>query len=818
MKRATLWWKIALTLALLGLETSAGQGADRILLAGNHPIAAESLVSQGNADANLPLTMTIRFALRNAAELATLLKAQQDPVSPTYHKWLKTGEFNDRFGPTPSDVKMVADWLTNEGFSVESSGDSYIQFGGNVSQAQQSFAVRIARYGDGAKYANVEDPAIPSQFAAVIGAITGLDNLTRIRPAGLHRIAPSATDQAKLETLALNESVNAAETLASPDGPPSTPLFSFENITAFGPQDMRTFYDETVHAGSDGAGSCIALIGVSQIAAGALNAFDAKFHLPPIKLTTVVSGSNPGFTKDGSEIEAELDVEWSHALAPGAAEKLFVASEAKGDALATDIGAAVNDNTCGAISISFSYCGAPSSQFTGVLNPLFQQAAAQGQSVFVSSGDEGAADLDDQCNPTGARGVNEMSADPFVTSVGGTQTSPQYDQHGNVVGYAQEDGWNSDGATGGGASQVFAKPSYQSAPGVPADDARDVPDIALIASPVSPGVFLGDAVAAKPAQVVCCIGGTSLSAPMMAGFVTVLDQQVSERLGAINPILYDLGTQQYGAAGTQVGFHDITSGYNGYDGVSGFYAGAGYDQVTGLGSIDFDVFAQAVKGDLPPVVTTITATPSLLDFGDVDATGAGKPHKIVFANKGFEIASLGAVSLPSDFTMVPGGDHCSGTTIVPKKSCFVTVQFAPSGQGPCSQTLSIPYNGGASSPVTVALSGTATAVSLNAPTAVSFAPVAAGSSSKPKSVSITNSSVSATVTMSSAALTAPFTIARDSCSGATLGPKKHCVISIDFAPPGDTPSQTSMPGNLSFTFSYGVNGGSVGSSLTGVVK
>jgi hypothetical protein len=815
MKRALWLWKVVAAVILVAGGMGVGYGADGAILSGNHPMQTATLVSRGNADVNQPLAMTVRFALRNTDELTALLQQQQDPTSANYHKWLKTGEFDQRFGPNPSDVSAVAKWLSDEGFTVESSTDGFIDFSGNVGQAEQTFSVRIASYGDGATFANVEDPVIPSQFGGVIAAITGLDNLTRIKPAGLHQFQPTTPGP---ETLALNDTDVAG--LGSGSGLPTSPDFSFEGITAFGPQDMQTFYDETVQAGSDGAGSCIALVGVSEISSGALASFDNKFHLPATKLSTVVSGANPKTTHDGSELEAELDVEWSHAIAPAATQKLFVASNRSSDPLAMDIGAAVKDNKCGAISISFSYCGASSSEFTGVLDPLFKKAAAQGQSVFVSAGDEGAAALDDQCNPTDGRGVNEMSADPYVTAVGGTQASPNYDSKGNAMGYAQEQVWNSDGATGGGVSEVFAKPDYQKlgTPGMPNDANRDVPDIALIASPVLPGVFLGDAAVSKPAQVVCCIGGTSLSAPMMAGFVTVLDQQVDERLGSLNPILYSLADRQYGADGMDEGFHDVVNGNNSFDDVDGFNAGPGYDQTTGLGSIDFAVLAQAVKGNLPPVLTTIAATPAQLNFGNVDATGAGKPHKIVFANTGVEIASMGTVSVPSDFTIVPGGDHCSGAGVGPKKSCFVTVEFTPSAQGPCSQTLSIPYNGAAASPVSVALSGTGTAVSLKAPGSVTFAPTAAGTSSNPKSVTITNSSVSASVVMGSAALTGPFTIASDTCSGATLGPRKHCVVAIAFASPSGASSKTPESGNLSFSFTYGVNGGSVATALSGTVK
>jgi subtilase family serine protease len=228
-----------------------------------------------------------------------------------------------------------------------------------------------------------------------------------------------------------------------------------------------------------------------------------------------------------------------------------------------------------------------------VLDPLFKQAAAQGQSVFVSSGDQGAANLvfdqsSKMCVPASTRGVSEMSADPYVTSVGGTEAFAQFDQNGNVMGYAQEDAWNSDGcATGGGVSGVFTKPSYQTGPGVPNDGQRDVPDVALIASPSLPGVFLGDAVMG-PASVVCCIGGTSLSSPMMAAMVDVIDQQVG-RLGQFNNTLYNLANQQYAPSGPDNGFHDITIGDNTYptgSSLIGYEATEGWDAPTGIGTPD----------------------------------------------------------------------------------------------------------------------------------------------------------------------------------------------------------------------------------------
>jgi subtilase family serine protease len=176
--------------SLVSLTFAVGWSADHVILAGNHPDEAQTDASLGNADLSQSLAMEIHFALRNSAELDSLLKKQQDRSSPNFRKWLKTGEFDRRFGTRDADVKAVADWLSSEGFAVESTTARAIKFSGDVDHAQRSFAVRIARFDDGATYANLDDPSVPAQFASVIGAISGLDNMGHVVPAGRHPIAP----------------------------------------------------------------------------------------------------------------------------------------------------------------------------------------------------------------------------------------------------------------------------------------------------------------------------------------------------------------------------------------------------------------------------------------------------------------------------------------------------------------------------------------------------------------------------------------------------------------------------------------------------
>jgi pseudomonalisin len=782
---------LAAAMALVSINLADGRGADQLFLAGNHPEGAKTLPSVGNADLNQPLAMEVHFALRNSVELDSLLKEQQDPSSPNFRKWLKTGEFDRRFGPPAADVNAVANWLRGEGFTIASATPRRIEFSGDVDHAQRSFAVRIARFDDGTTYANVEDPTVPAQFAGLIGAISGLDNMGHVVPAAS-----------------------------------TSPSVIIGGTEAFGPQDIRTFYDETVASGSDGTGSCIAIISFSDVSPDGLDLFDTQFGLPAINLVRVVQSTNPGRTGDGDEQGAEQDLEWTHAMAPGATEKLFLGATGNSPApFFDDIGNAVEDNTCSVVDLDADTCGFANSEFTAVYDPQMKQAAAQGQSVFVLTGGFGAAGLMNTkkgCTLGNKRSVNELSADPFVTSVGGTQSTPPFDQNGNVTGYSQETTWDFEGllsgaASGGGVSAIFAKPDYQTGPGVPADTNRDVPDVGLEAGP--PLAFFATATANPP--VLETTGGTELATDLMAGFTSVLDQQLGERLGNLNEVIYPLARQQYGPLAAANGFHDITTGNNTLGSVVGFSAGPGYDQTTGWGSIDFDVFAAAVKSNpLPSMTATPTPAPTpttamlpspvQINFAGVDPGSSGTPREVRITNKGEIEAIVGTASVPAGFVI--GSDECSGKTVAPKKRCTMTVAFSPSAPTMSAGSLSVPYNGGTA---TVIISGSGIAITLKAPASVKFAPVAVGSTGAQKLIAISNPSKTTSVLMGTAELSGPFIKSSDTCSGASIPPRKSCAIGVEFAPT----SMSTTSGSLSISFTYGSNSGVVPTiTLTGKVK
>jgi len=680
----------------LGLSCllSFSYGDDRTAVAGNHPIAAESAVAASPANPNTKLNLQIRFALRHKAALQRLLAEQQNPTSPNYHKWLTTGEFFRRFGPTRPEVKAVTEWLGNEGFEVSNLAPGYIEFRGSVDQAQRTFAIKIARFANA--YGNTSDPFIPARFANVVGAVTGLDNMTRAVPAS-----------------------RPNDAFVSPDA-------IVGGNQAFGPNDLRTFYDEKPAPGRDGGGDCVAVVGISDFLDSTMSAFTTQFNLSPISYTREVHGTNPGI--NGAEVEAELDLQWAHATAPGAAIVYYL-----GGYLVDDISGAVNDNQCGAISISYGFCGPSAAFITGVIDPLFQQAAAQGQSVFVSAGDQGAAGLgfdpaSGKCFVNNYPSVNEMSADPNVTSVGGTQFNAKY-SGGNDTGYIAEGVWNDiSGAGGGGASAVFAKPDYQNGSGVPNDGARDIPDVALMASPNSPGAFFGHDMSGS-AQVVCCVGGTSLSAPLWAGLSRVIAEQAGEpRLGNLSPIIYELANNGYAGAG----FHDVTIGNNGYNQVPGFNAGPGYDEASGWGSVDFDAFIDAASRIINPSLATptpttpATPTPTPTPSGGVlsiptkvkfPATATGRPGMMVIRNLSRTSSlslEVGAVAAP--FTISGAGQY----SLAPMASITVGVFLMPSTTGTIAETVQIASSDPRHSRVGVQLSASVRGGRLTMPSAVSL--------------------------------------------------------------------------------------------------
>lgn len=570
-------------------------GEDRVVLPGNvAPLAAPDF-DAGPADPDLPLDRMILVLARrpeSEAALRKLLASQLDPRSPQYHRWLSPEEFGRRFGIGDADLRSVIEWLQENGFGVDEigRGRGWIDFSGTVAQVERAFGTAIREYEvAGERHrANANDPTIPRRLAPSVAGIVSLhDFRRRSHRVEAGRSAPEFTDTTLRHIL--------------------------------GPADFARIYDlEPLYArGIDGTGRRIAIVGRVQIDPADVRAFRTLFGLPPGDPSIVVNGPDPGFWDKSEEQEADLDVQWSGAVAPGATVK-FVVSQSTASTDGVDLSAQyiIDHDLADVMSTSFGACEADlGAAGVAFYAGLWAQAAAQGITSFVSSGDSGFAgcDLGGDRQASGS-GVSGLCSPLDVVCVGGTQfddvsepalyweSTPDAVTGRSVLSYIPEVAWNESGAvpfggrlwaSGGGPSSVHPKPWWQTGPGVPSGGKRNVPDVSLSAA-----THDGYYVIQQDRGGAAVLGGTSASSPAMAGIMALIVQKTGERQGNANPVFYAVAAGDAGHS--PPAFHDIVSGSNDVPGLTGFACGPGYDRVTGLGSVDADVLASRWVAVAPP--------------------------------------------------------------------------------------------------------------------------------------------------------------------------------------------------------------------------
>jgi uncharacterized protein (TIGR03437 family) len=599
-------------IAQVNRVTTPVDNARRTALSGHrHPLARAEF-DRGAVDSSLALasmTLTLKQSPSQQAELARLLAAQQDPSSPDYHHWLTPEEFADRFGASSDDIAKITNWLTAHGFKVTAvaRGRNWISFSGTAGQATRAFGSEIHHYEVGGElhYASSTDPNIPAAFGTVVQNIRGLNDF-RMKPMlKPHGAIPASTEQ-----------------------PLYTSPTSGNHYLA--PDDFATIYDikPLYNAGINGSGQKLVVAGQTQINISDIEQFRSRFNLPANdpQVMLVPNTQDPGVSQSDLA-EADLDLELSGATAPNASILFLYSND-----VMNAVQYAIDQNLAPVISISYGSCE-PETPASDALTfqQWAQQGNAQGITWVAASGDSGGADCVSQdSNNDGEASVDVPASIPEVTGVGGTEFSEGTGQFwgstnntnsGSAFGYIPETVWNDStpgnpGASGGGASVIFAKPSWQTGPGVPNNSARNVPDLSLTSSADHDGFLV---ITGGQLQV---YGGTSVASPSFAGIVTLLNQYVvtkgiqsSPGLGNINLKLYPLAQSAAGA------FHDTTVGNNIVTvtcgararnctpGSYGFNAGVGYDQATGLGSIDVSSFFTAWSGGS---VSSPRATPSVM--------------------------------------------------------------------------------------------------------------------------------------------------------------------------------------------------------------
>ena len=425
-------------------------------------------------------------------------------------------------------------------------------------------------------FANATDPSIPRALAGLVQGVVSLHNFPMHSNSTASQLPSDFTNAGGAHLLA--------------------------------PGDFATIYNVKPLYNAvppiDGTGQTIAIVGRTDINLTDVQFFRTFFGLPAKDPVFIHNGPDPGDLGPPEETEADLDVEWSGAVAKNATIDFVISQSGATDGVALSAQFIVNTNLANIMSTSFGSCETTlKAAGNSFWNTLWAQAAAQGITSFVSTGDSGAAACDLSNAVVGTSvAVSGVASTPNNIAVGGTQfneaagpgpfwAAVNNADQSSALSYIPEIAWNESGSvaggsglfsTGGGASGVYAKPAFQVGPGVPADGHRDIPDVSLSAAGHDGYIIVQGHTTGTTGLF--SVGGTSASSPSFAGLMALVVQKTGAAQGNANPVFYSMGQNQFGG-GIAV-YHDTTSGNNTVPGVAGFSAGVGYDLATGWGSVD----------------------------------------------------------------------------------------------------------------------------------------------------------------------------------------------------------------------------------------
>jgi|HubBroStandDraft_3_1064219.scaffolds.fasta_scaffold07338_1 hypothetical protein len=608
-----------------------------VLKGNTHPLA-RPLYDMGKAPADLPMNRMLLVLKRSPEQehaLRKLLDDQQDKVSPDYHKWLTPEQYGKQFGPTDSDMQTIVLWLQSQGFQVGSTkGRTVLEFSGNAGQVQEALHTTIHKYivNGEEHWANANDPSIPTALTPAVAGVLTLHNF--IKKPAIH-----FTGEKILAKLVPGKKPQVS--FPAQNGQPAT--------NTLGPQDYATIYNinPVYKSNIDGTGLEIGVVGRSDLYPGQ-DVQDFRNVMPAangaggaVNFGQRPNGEDPGDLGGDEEAEATLDSTWPTAIAPGAFVYLTVSATTNTtDGADLSEAAIIESNGYDVMTESFNTCElyATDAQLAGQ-SAMAEQAAAQGITYFVSTGDNGAEGCDDPSTApaTNPISVNYLASTAFNVAVGGTMFNENGDPSKywtsaapfseTAISYIPEDVWNESGLTNGlwsssggasagniggglgGTTAGVPKPSWQyGVEGIPQDGVRDLPDVSLTAASHDPYLLCLEASCEPNAQgeiFVYLVSGTSASAPSFAGIMALVGQSTAgtngfTRQGLANYVLYRLAATQSSyplqcngsntAALPPSGciFNDVTTGNNVVPGETGtdYQAGAGYDMTTGLGSVN----------------------------------------------------------------------------------------------------------------------------------------------------------------------------------------------------------------------------------------
>jgi subtilase family serine protease len=570
-------------LLFISLFFTAGNGLAVVKTIDLSPLVAKStLVSP--VDGSKQISVMLALPSSDPAGLAEFVHHVSTQGDPLYHQYITPQQFAQRFGGNADAYAYVKNWAVANGLEVSQEPLSRINLvlRGSVSQFQRIFQTQLNTYrtpdGDTFYSASIK-PTVPAELESRVSGVIGLTSGQALAP------------QVKVaKTLGENPLVRSdkmrTDTIGG-TGPGGT----------YSAKDLRTAYS-IPNFGKFSKDTVIAVFEQGGYKVSDTDVYLAKNNLPKVKQTSIAVNGSPIQTEQAIELEACLDIDMVVGINPDVAEVLVYIDDYNSDpfnvAMPAAITAVANDNKAQILSISYSqHEGFQGNSAMDAENTALQQCAAEGITVLASSGDGGAYGFPQlYYSPYN---VEDPASQPYVTGVGGTTLYTGLDE-----AYVSEQAWNDlgnfGGATGGGISSYWSIPSYQSTEppsGYVAGDGgsltmRNVPDVAAVGDPrTGVGVYVKD----EGGWVQ--VGGTSLSCPIWAGYLSIINAAFSYaglgNLGFFNPALYAIGTPYFFEGYNPSNWlYDVTEGSNGYAplyGAPGYTNGPGYSNTTGNGSI-----------------------------------------------------------------------------------------------------------------------------------------------------------------------------------------------------------------------------------------
>ena len=614
--------------------------------------------------------MSVEVVLQpgNETGLNSLLGSLYTPGSANYDHWLAAGQFTSRFAPSQATVQAVTAYLQGKGLTVQATSTPFLLRAiGSSTQVDTAFATTIDKYrtAKGVNFYSNDAPAsVPATFASRVLGVVGLTNTVRLQPA--YQLAPSgSTAHGSGEpSCEIPYPTTLAQLEAIPANGPFNGYGGGPGCSGLTPSQTNSIYNAP-NAGprAKGAGANVAVFELTAYNHADISTWAHTFYGPGYspRLTDINVDGGPlapntslcptgdtCFYGYGGDIEIEADIEQDLTVAPDANSVLVynAPNDETGQTELDEYSTIANQDIADSVSSSWGECEQDAGLgYAEAENIIFEQMAAQGQSMFSSSGDTGAFEClrDGTFSDYAPLESLDPASQPWVTSTGGTSfTSFDPGTTPNPSYPGTEEVWNTldvcsgnnsstatstgivdcglYGAGGGGYSIFWPMPDYQRGPGVinpntlygPGNCAlaaagqacREVPDISADADPLTGyaeyctgSSYVSPNPTGTDYESTCYsltktpgapgwlhIGGTSLSAPLFGALFSDRDAYQGHRSGAANYLLYSLFGNRYTYASD---FHDIT-GINQVSNNNGFYpVTPGYDQATGIGSPNF---------------------------------------------------------------------------------------------------------------------------------------------------------------------------------------------------------------------------------------